>query len=31
VAKAIDEIQFRADFKKRLTNELSAWVGQKEL
>ncbi len=31
VAKAVDEIQFRAEFKKRLTNELSAWVGQKEL
>jgi len=29
VAKAVDEIQFRAEFKKRLTNELSAWVGQK--
>ena len=31
VAKAVDEIQFRAEFKKRLTSELSAWVGQKEL
>jgi aminopeptidase N len=31
VAKAVDEIQFRAEFKKRLTNELSAWFGQKEL
>ena len=31
VAKAVDEIQFRAEFKKRLANELSALVGQKEL
>jgi aminopeptidase N len=31
VAKTLDEIQFRAEFKKRLTNELSAGVGQKEL
>src|SRR5207248_6172890 len=31
VAKAVDEIQFRAEFKKRLANVLSALVGQKEL
>ena len=26
VAKAVDEIQFRSEFKKRLANQLSAWV-----
>ena len=26
VAKAVDEIQFRSEFKKRLANELSAWM-----
>jgi len=31
VAKAIDEIQFRAEFKKRLTSQLNAWIGQKDL
>jgi aminopeptidase N len=31
VTKAVDEIRFRAEFKKRLTNEFNAWVGPKEL
>jgi aminopeptidase N len=31
VAKAVDEIQFRAEFKKRLTSQLNAWIGQKDL
>jgi len=31
VAKAIDEIQFRAEFKRRLTTQLNAWIGQKDL
>jgi aminopeptidase N len=31
VAKAVDEIQFRAEFKKRLATQLRAWLGQKEL
>jgi aminopeptidase N len=31
VAKAIDEIQFRAEFKRRLTSQLSVWIGQKDL
>ena len=31
VAKAIDEIQFRAEFKRRLTSQLNAWIGQKDL
>ena len=26
VAKAVDEIQFRAEFKNRLANELNAWI-----
>ena len=26
VAKAVDEIQFRSEFKKRLANQLSAWI-----
>jgi aminopeptidase N len=26
VAKAVDEIRFRSEFKKRLANQLSAWV-----
>jgi hypothetical protein len=29
VAKAIDEIQFRSEFKKRLTPQLSAWIAKK--
>ena len=31
VAKAVDEIQFRAEFEKRLTSQLNAWSGQKDL
>jgi aminopeptidase N len=31
VAKAIDEIQFRAEFKRRLASQLNAWIGQKDL
>jgi hypothetical protein len=30
VAKAIDEIQFRAEFKKRLATQLNAWIEKKE-
>jgi aminopeptidase N len=26
VAKAVDEIQFRSEFKKRLANQLNAWI-----
>jgi aminopeptidase N len=29
VAKAVDEIQFRAEFKKRLARQLNAWIDQK--
>ena len=29
VAKAVDEIQFRAEFKKRLTRQLNAWIDDK--
>jgi aminopeptidase N len=29
VAKAVDEIQFRAEFKKRLVAELNAWIDKK--
>jgi aminopeptidase N len=29
VAKAVDEIQFRAEFKKRLTTQLNAWIDRK--
>ena len=29
VAKAVDEIQFRAEFKKRLASELNAWIENK--
>ena len=29
VAKAVDEIQFRAEFKKRLTSQLHAWIDGK--
>jgi hypothetical protein len=29
VAKAVDEIQFRSEFKKRLTPQLSAWIDKK--
>jgi aminopeptidase N len=31
VAKAVDEIQFRTEFKRRLTSQLNAWRGQKDL
>jgi len=31
VAKAIDEIQFRAEFERRLTSQLNTWIGQKDL
>jgi aminopeptidase N len=31
VAKAIDEIQFRAEFKRRLTSQLNAWIEKKDL
>ena len=31
VAKAVDEIQFRAEFKRRLTSQLNASIGQKDL
>jgi aminopeptidase N len=30
VSKAVDEIQFRAVFKKRLTTQLHAWIDRKE-
>jgi aminopeptidase N len=30
VAKVVDEIQFRAEFKKRLGKEISAWVDRKD-
>ena len=29
VAKAVDEIHFRAEFKERLANQLSAWIEKK--
>jgi aminopeptidase N len=29
VAKAVDEIQFRAEFKKRLATQLNAWIEKK--
>ena len=29
VAKAIDEIQCRAEFKKRLTSQLNDWIDRK--
>ena len=31
VAKAVDEIQFRAEFKKRLASQLSAWIDRKNI
>jgi len=31
VAKVVDEIQFRTEFKKRLAPELNAWIEQKGL
>jgi aminopeptidase N len=30
VAKVVDEIQFRAEFKKRLSPQLNAWIEKKE-
>jgi aminopeptidase N len=30
VAKVVDEIQFRAEFKKRLASQLSVWIGKKK-
>jgi aminopeptidase N len=30
VAKVVDEVQFRAEFKKRLTSQLNAWIEKKE-
>jgi hypothetical protein len=29
VAKAVDEIQFRAEFRKRLITQLSEWIDRK--
>ena len=31
VAKAVDEIQFRSEFKARLAGQLGAWIDKKEL
>jgi len=31
VAKAVDEIQFRAEFKKRLVSQLGVWIDDKHL
>src|SRR5947207_14451996 len=31
VAKAVDEIQFRSEFKKRLASQLSAWIDKQKL
>jgi aminopeptidase N len=31
VAKAVDEIQFRAEFKKRLASQLNAWIDGKNV
>ena len=31
VAKAVDEIQFRSQFKKRLASQLSAWINKQKL
>jgi aminopeptidase N len=31
VAKVVDEIQFRAEFKKRLASQLTAWIDHKTL
>jgi aminopeptidase N len=30
VAKAVDEIQFRSEFKRRLVVQLNAWIGKKK-
>jgi hypothetical protein len=29
VAKVVDEVQFRAEFKKRLTPQLNTWIERK--
>jgi hypothetical protein len=29
VAKAVDEIEFRAELKKRLAHQLDAWIAEK--
>jgi hypothetical protein len=29
VAKALNEVQFRAEFKKRIASQLSAWIASK--
>lgn len=31
VAKAVDEIQFRTEFRKRLTTQLNAWIDSKDI
>jgi hypothetical protein len=31
VAKAVDEIQFRSEFKKRLATQLNSWIDNKNL
>ena len=31
VAKAVDEIQFRSEFKKRLATQLNTWIDSKNL
>jgi aminopeptidase N len=31
VAKVVDEVQFRAEFKRRLASQLRAWIGDKGL
>ena len=31
VAKAVDEIQFRAEFRKRLASQLNAWIDGKNV
>jgi hypothetical protein len=30
VAKAVDEIEFRAEFKDRLDSQLTAWIGNQK-
>jgi aminopeptidase N len=30
VAKVVDEVQFRSEFKKRLASQLSDWIGRKQ-
>jgi hypothetical protein len=31
VTKVVDEIQFRAEFKKRLASQLSDWIDHKNI